>query len=157
VETIFSLSSLLVMPFWLLMIVLPHWRWTQRVMRWPLASAAPALLYLALALPHFGELLAAVASPTLPGIAAVLGTPDGAMLAWAHFLAFDLFVGRWVYLDSRERAISAWLIAPVLFFTLMLGPIGFLAYLALRALAGSAREVAPEARGQPRDLPHQKV
>ena len=28
---IFSLSSLLVMPFWLLMIVLPHWRWTKRI------------------------------------------------------------------------------------------------------------------------------
>jgi hypothetical protein len=28
-----------------------------------------------------------------------------------HFLAFDLFVGRWVYLDSRERGISALLMA----------------------------------------------
>jgi hypothetical protein len=156
-ETIFSLSSLLVMPFWLIMIVLPHWRWTQRVIRSPLVSAAPALLYLVLALPRFGELLAAVTSPTLPGIAAVLGTPAGATLAWAHFLAFDLFVGRWIYLDSRERKISAWLMAPVLFFTLMLGPIGFLGYLALRALASSIRKVAPEASALSRDLPHQKV
>jgi hypothetical protein len=157
VETIFSLSSLLVMPFWLIMIVLPHWRWTQRVMRSPLVSAAPALLYLALALPRFGELLAAVASPTLPGIAAVLGTPAGATLAWAHFLAFDLFVGRWAYLDSRERRISAWIMAPVLFFTLMLGPIGFLAYLAVRALVGSARKDAAESPGRSRDLPDQQV
>ena len=136
-ETIFSLSSLLVMPFWLLMIALPHWRWTVRLMRSPLVCAAPALLYLALALPRIGELLAAVARPTLPGIAAVLGTPAGATLAWAHFLAFDLFVGRWVYLDSRERGISALIMAPVLFFTLMLGPIGFLSYLAVRAIVGT--------------------
>src|ERR1700752_1528135 len=111
-ETIFSLSNLLVMPFWFLMIALPHWRWTRRIMQSPLVSAAPALLYLALALPRFGELLAAVSSPTLTGIAAVLGTPVGAMLAWAHFLAFDLLVGRWAYLDSRERGISAWIMAP---------------------------------------------
>ena len=136
-ETIFSLSSLLVMPFWLMMIALPHWRWTKRVMRSPLVSAAPALLYLALALPRLGDLLAAVASPTLPGIAAVLGTPAGATLAWVHFLAFDLFVGRWAYLDSRERGISAWLMAPVLFLTLMLGPIGFLSYLLVRAVDGA--------------------
>jgi hypothetical protein len=132
-ETIFSLSNLLVLPFWLLMIALPHWRWTGRVMQSPLVAAAPALLYLALALPRFGELFALVTAPTLPSIAAVLATPAGATLAWAHFLAFDLFVGRWAYLDSRERGVSAWIMAPVLFFTLMLGPIGFLAYLAVRA------------------------
>ena len=27
-DTLFSLSNLLVMPFWFLMIFLPHWRWT---------------------------------------------------------------------------------------------------------------------------------
>jgi hypothetical protein len=133
-ETIFSLSNLLVMPFWLLMIALPHWRWTCRVVASPLICAGPAALYLLLALPRLGELLAAVGSPTLPGIAAALGTPALATLAWAHFLAFDLFVGRWAYLDSRERGVSAWLMAPVLFFTLMLGPIGFLLYLGVRRL-----------------------
>ena len=132
-ETIFSLSNVLVMPFWLLMIVLPHWRWTQRIMRSPLVSVAPALLYAALVLPQIGGLLLALARPTLGGVAALLGTPAGAAIGWAHFLAFDLFVGRWAYLDSRERDISAWLMAPVLFFVLMLGPIGFLLYLALRA------------------------
>jgi hypothetical protein len=73
-------------------------------------------------------------------VAALLGTPAGATIGWAHFLAFDLFVGRWAYLDSRERAISAWLMAPVLFFVLMLGPIGFLLYLAVRAV-DSARQL----------------
>jgi len=143
-ETIFSLSSLLVMPFWLMMIALPHWRWTRRAIESPLISAAPALLYLALALPRLGELFGAVTSPTLPGVAAVLGTPAGATLAWAHFLAFDLFVGRWAYLDSRERGISAWIMAPVLFFTLMLGPIGFLAYLAVRAIDAARRYNSPD-------------
>ncbi|HJZ47030.1 MAG TPA: ABA4-like family protein [Roseiflexaceae bacterium] len=156
-DIFFSLSSLLVMPFWLLMIALPHWRWTRRVMQSPLVSAAPALLYLALALPRFGELFAAVTNPTLPGIAAVLGTPVGATLAWAHFLAFDLFVGRWAYLDSRERGVSAWIMAPVLFFTLMLGPIGFLSYLAVRAFTGSSRTIALEPSAVSRDRLRQKV
>jgi len=141
-ETIFSLSNMLVMPFWLLMIALPHWRWTRRVIQSPLVGVAPALLYLALALPRFVELFSVVASPTLPSVAAVLATPAGATLAWAHFLAFDLLVGRWAYLDSREHAISAWSMAPVLFFTLMLGPIGFLSYLAVRAVDRARR--APE-------------
>jgi hypothetical protein len=41
-------------------------------------------------------------------------------------------VGRWVYLDGRSRSISIWIISPILFFVLMLGPIGFLLYLAVR-------------------------
>jgi hypothetical protein len=46
-ETIFDLSGLLVMPFWLLMIFSPRWRWARRIMASPLACVAPALLYLA--------------------------------------------------------------------------------------------------------------
>lgn len=133
-ETIFSLSSLLVMPFWALMIFLPHWRWTRRIVRSPLVVLPPALLYAALALPRLAEVFPAVSSPTLVGIATLFGTPAGTTIAWAHFLAFDLFVGRWAYLDGRERGISALLIAPVLFLTLMLGPLGFLLYLVLRSV-----------------------
>jgi hypothetical protein len=37
-------------------------------------------------------------------------------------------------LDSRERGLSAWLMAPVLFPVLMVGPLGLLVYLVLRGL-----------------------
>jgi len=131
-STVFSISSILVMPFWFLMIVLPHWRWTKRIMSSPLVSVAAALLYALLVLPRIGQILPVVIRPSLVGIAAVLSTPVGATIAWVHFLAFDLFVGCWAYLDSRERGISAWLMAPILFFVLMLGPIGFLLYIARR-------------------------
>jgi hypothetical protein len=99
-----------------------------------LVSAAPALLYAALVLPRLREIWPAVVRPTLSGVAALLGSPAGATIAWVHFLAFDLFVGRWIYLDSQDRQISAWLMAPVLFLTLMLGPAGFLLYLIVRSV-----------------------
>src|SRR5262250_2560999 len=135
VTELFRVSSLLVLPFWGLIILLPRWRWTQRIMRSPWVSAAPALLYAALVLPRVGTIWPAVTKPTLPGMAALLGSPEGATIAWVHFLAFDLFIGRWIYLDSRERRLSALLMAPILFFTLMLGPLGFLTYLVVRAVA----------------------
>ncbi len=72
-------------------------------------------------------------NPTLDTVATLLGSEAGATIGWVHFLAFDLFVGRWAYLDSQKRSISAWLMAPILYFTLMLGPIGFLLYLLVRA------------------------
>ena len=98
----------------------------------------PAALYAALVLPRLGEIWPAVSRPTLSGVAALLGSPAGATIAWVHFLACDLFIGRWIYLDSQQRRISAWLMAPVLFLTLMLGPAGFLLYLIMRPLAAVA-------------------
>lgn len=138
-NTVFSLSNLLVMPFWALMIVLPRWRWTERIIGSPLIVLPPALLYAALVVPRIRSLFGQLANPSLEGVAALLGTPEGATIGWVHFLAFDLFVGRWAYLNSRERQISAWLMAPVLFSILMFGPLGFVIYLAVRAL------VAPRA------------
>jgi len=133
-ETMFQLSNLVILPFWALMILVPRWRWTERIIRSPLIAVPPALMYAALVLPQLGTLLPQVANPSLAGVAALLGTPEGATIAWVHFVAFDLFVGRWAYLDSRERQISAWLMAPVLFFILMFGPLGLLGYLGLRAV-----------------------
>ena len=134
---LFRVSNVLVLPLWALMILAPLWRWTMRIMRSPLVSAAPAILYAALVLPRLDEIWPAVSRPTLNGVAALLGSPAGATIAWVHFLAFDLFVGRWIYLDSQERRVSAWLMAPVLFLTLMLGPAGFLLYLVVRSVAVS--------------------
>ncbi|MCI0572130.1 MAG: DUF4281 domain-containing protein [Myxococcaceae bacterium] len=134
-QRVFEWSSLLVMPFWALMVFLPRARLTERLMRWPLGPLLPALVYLALLLPRVGDVLPAVMRPELSGLSALLATPEGTTLAWAHFLAFDLFVGRWIYLDARERGVSPLLTAPVLFLTLMVGPVGLVAYLVVRALA----------------------
>jgi hypothetical protein len=136
VETIFQLSNLLVMPFWLLMILLPHWGWTRRILSSPWVVAPAALLYTALVLPALAALLPQLANPQLDGIAAALGTPAGATVAWVHFLAFDLFAGRWAYLDSRQRGITAWLVSPLLFLILMVGPLGLLLYLVAQLFFG---------------------
>ena len=133
---VFSLSSLLVLPFWAAMIVFPLWSVTRRVLASPWVAAAPAVLYAALVLPRSVEILTAVSNPSLADIAALLGTEFGATVAWVHFLAFDLCVGRWVYLDSRERGIHPFMMAPVLLLTFMLGPLGFLVYLGVRAVVG---------------------
>ncbi len=138
-DQIFQLSNLLVMPFWLLMILVPHWRWSRGIIASPWIVAPAALLYALLIVPALaGGALAELANPQLAGIATLLGTPQGATVGWVHFLAFDLFVGRWIYLDSRTQQISAWLASPVLFLVLMVGPLGLLTYLILRRFVGKA-------------------
>ena len=117
------------MPFWLLMIFFPRWRWSQRIISSPWIAAPVALLYAVMVLPGMVDLLSVLANPTAANIAPLLGTPEGATIAWAHFLAFDLFVGRWIYLDSQRRNMTAWLVSPILLFCFMFGPLGLLLYL----------------------------
>jgi ABA4-like protein len=132
-ERIFALSSVLVLPFWLLMILAPRWRWTRRLVSSPFIVAGPLALYAALVVPDLLALLPAVARPELPAIAALLGQPRGATIAWAHFLALDLFAARWMFLDASERGLSRWLLSPLLLLTLLFGPLGLAAYLVLKA------------------------
>src|SRR5690242_15404243 len=105
-EMLFKIGNLIILPFWALMIFLPRWRVTKWVIDSPLVCAAPALIYAALVIPRVAEIWPAVSNPELSGIAMLLGSPTGATIAWLHFLAFDLFVGRWIFLDGRERGIT---------------------------------------------------
>ena len=84
-ETVFSFSFLLVAPFWLMMIVLPHWSWTRRLMQSLLVVVPAVVLYSLLVLPRLGEVFVEVVNPTLAGIALLLGSPDGATIAWHIF------------------------------------------------------------------------
>ena len=66
-----------------------------------------------------------------------LFTQDRAVLAgWVHYLAFDLFIGCWEVLDSRDRGINHFLVIPCLLLTFMFGPVGLLLYFVLRASVG---------------------
>ena len=131
--TLFTLTFAVAAPFWALMILLPRWSWTGRIISSPLIVLPVVLIYALLVVPAFGEVLPAVVSPTLAGVRELLGTADGAAAAWAHMLAFDLFVGRWSWLDSRTRGVPALIMSPVLLLTILLGPLGLLVYLLVRA------------------------
>lgn len=140
-ESVFLAANLFVLPFWALMIFLPEWRLTRRVMGTPFLIAVLPALYVALVLPRLGDLLPVLLSqPDLKAVAGRLGTPEGALIGWIHFLAFDLFVGRYIYLDNREHRISAFVIGPVLALTCLFGPAGLLAYLLIRASVRVRRE-----------------
>ncbi len=126
---VFSLSSLLVMPFWFLMIFLPRWKYTKTIIASPYIIVPAALLYAILILPNIGSTFAQLANPNLAGISKLLGSSSGATIGWVHFLAFDLFVGRYAYLESQKRNLNPILMGLVLFSILMYGPFGILIFL----------------------------
>lgn len=131
---IFSASFLLVAPFWLLMILAPTWDGTERVMASRLVLLPAALLYLVLLVPVAPRVARSVLNPSLTGMTTLLSTDFGATLAWIHFLAFDLFVGRWVYRDARQRGVSALIVSPILVLTLLFGPVGVVSYAVIRSV-----------------------
>jgi hypothetical protein len=130
---LFQLSFVLVAPFWALMILAPTWTWTRRVIGSPWVVAPAALLYLVIAIPRLVDLFPLVTSPSLAGLQAAMAEGGAATLVWVHIIAFDLFVGRWMYLESRKRDIHPLVMAPVLVVTILFAPIGFLVFLGVRA------------------------
>ena len=132
-EILFYLSNFMVMPFWALMIFVPHGSWTKRMMASLWVIVPSAVLYLVMVVPNLIYIFSSLASrPTAAGVAALMSDPLAATISWTHFLVIDLFVGRWIYLDSRERSLSAWIVSPILFITYNFSPIGFLFYLVAR-------------------------
>lgn len=129
-EQIFSIANLLAMLSWLLILILPRWRFTARIV---LNGAIPLLLsaaYLVLIVMFFGK-----AEGGFDSLANVmkLFTNEWAVLAgWIHYLAFDLFVGSWEVKDAQANGISHWFVIPCLVLTFLFGPIGFLLYNILR-------------------------
>ncbi|MFB7879144.1 ABA4-like family protein [Nocardia sp. NPDC056064] len=144
-STLFDLSFYVTVPFWALMIFAPAWRWTRTIIGSPWIVLAPLVIWVIVAVPVLGTLWALVTSPSLAAITDAAADPAVLTALWAQILAWDLFLGRWIYLDSREREISPWLMGPVLVGTILLSPLVFPAYLVLREVAGRGsgdREVA---------------
>jgi len=145
-DILFSITFYLAAPFWALMILAPHWSWTRRIAGSPWIITPPLLIYAVAVLGDFGTVLPAVARPTYAEVGDLLADGNGTTAAWAHFIAFDLFVGRWAYLESRKRGIPALLMAPILVLTILLGPLGMLVFLAVRRFfpvkAGAAEQSA---------------
>ncbi|WP_336086816.1 ABA4-like family protein [Nocardia sp. SSK8] len=144
-STLFDLSFSVTVPFWALMIFAPTWRWTRVIAGSPWIVLAPLTIWAIVTVPVLGTLWALVTAPSLAAITDAAADPAILTALWAQILAWDLFLGRWVYLDSREREISPWLMGPVLVGTILLSPLVFPVYLVLREVAGRGsrdREVA---------------
>lgn len=137
-------------PIWALLIFLPTWRGTRWIAR---SAIVPALLCILYVIGIVGLISASGFGfvrefGSAEGVAHLLSQSDIALVAWIHFLAFDQLVGIFIYRDNmHHRYVPIPVQSVILFFTFMLGPVGFLTYYLLRAarsgsLSGRPSEVA---------------
>ena len=133
-EQIFMVVNSLALVGWLLLVFAPRWRWTSRLV---LSGAIPLLLagsYVVLLVSTFGQAEGGFGS--LAELQLLFRSEWSVLTGWIHYLAFDLFIGTWELRDAQARGIAhAWLI-PCLLLTFLLGPVGLLAYFAMRSWRG---------------------
>lgn len=135
-SSIFKMVSIVVLPFWLLMILIPRSRFTRRAMKTYWAALIPAIFYSILVLPQLPSLFGVLANPDLKEIMSLLGTPMGATAAWIHFLALDMFLARYIWKAWLQSPVPSLVVGIVIFVTLMFAPLGLLLYFVIDKVGG---------------------
>ena len=130
-EQLFSLCGTLVLPGWLLLIFLPRWKWTARLVCPVVIPLLLALVYLWLVATTFGRTPGGFGS--LAEVALLFQNPRALLAGWIHYLAFDLFIGSWEVRDAQRVGLHHLAVVPCLVLTFLFGPVGLLLYFILRA------------------------
>ena len=125
-RAIYTVINTCTAPVWLAMILAPRSPLTRQVVRLatPLYAALGAS-YIALLASGWGGERVDFRDPET--VRRGLAQPRGFLAGWAHYIAFDLFVGRWVW----EQGLAAQRSTRVaLLLTWMAGPAGLTVWLA---------------------------
>ena len=130
-ETLFKAANYAVVPFWLLLIVVPRWSWTQRLVHGPVALLLLTPVY-AYMLFGYGPVPEGMGFSSLYGVMIGFSAPHIVVAGWIHYLIFNLFIGAWETRDAQRRGIPHLLVVPCLIVTLMIGPVGLLLYVLVR-------------------------
>lgn len=136
-EQFYRLLNAAPMPLWLALLLVPRHPATVRASRSSLPAALAALPYVAALLLALrrgpGDGLRRLA--TLDGLRGLLATREGALAAWSHMLALDLFTGSWIAREADRLHAPGWVRLPSLLLTLTSGPLGLLLFLLWRSAA----------------------
>ena len=132
-DVIFSICNTAVLPGWLLLAILPRWKWTTRLIASVIIPALLGCVYLYLVLTHFSEAEGGFGS--LAQVQQLFQNPFALLGGWIHYLAFDLFIGSWEVRDAQRLGLNHFLVIPCLALTFLFGPIGLVLYFLLRFAA----------------------
>lgn len=128
-----------VMPFWALLIFLPHSKLTETLVHSILVPLVLGVTYawlLANAIAGTTPLPEGAGFATLDALLKTFSSEAALVAGWAHYLVFDLFVGSWQARDAQRVGLHHLALAPCLLMTFLVGPIGLVLYLMVRGLSG---------------------
>ncbi len=134
-ETIYLLANWGVIPFWLLLILIPYHGLTDFLVQsiivpLILATAYSYLaynLYLENSIFDGFELYSG-----LDGLYSMFANESLLLIFWLHFLALSLFLGAWMTRDAKKYLVPRIILIPSLIITYFSGPVGLVFYWLLR-------------------------
>ena len=134
-ENIYLIANWGVIPFWVLLILIPNHPITNFFTQ---TIVAPLLLatgyaYLSYIIYHDGNIFDGFELYSgLNGLYSMFANEALLLVFWLHFLAISLFAGSWIVRDSRKYFIPKIITIPALVLTYFTGPIGLVIYWFLR-------------------------
>jgi hypothetical protein len=134
-ENIYLIANWGIIPFWLLLIILPNHQVTNFFVQSiiiPLLLAA-SYAYLAYSIYLDENILSGFELYSgLDGLYSMFANEAFLLVFWLHFLAISLFTGAWIVRDSRKYLMPKIVTIPSLTLTYFTGPIGLVFYWFIR-------------------------
>lgn len=129
---LFKIANTSVLPAWLLLVLLPHWKFTLPVIRYGVVVAL-AILYAFVLFGSSSEFNSDSFS-TLENVKQMFQQDQAVLAGWVHYLAFDLLIGTFIVEQAQKHQIHRALYTLALPFTFLFGPIGYLIYIVIRLI-----------------------
>jgi hypothetical protein len=137
-DTLFQIANLTAMTGWLVLLLSPFLPKLADRISGLIIPLLLAVAYCGLILAFFGQ--SEGGFDTLDNVMKLFTKPEVVLAGWIHYLAFDLFIGAWEVRTARAESIAFFIVIPCLVLTFMFGPAGLLAFMAVRAAYGAARQ-----------------
>ena len=134
-ENIYLMANWGVLPFWLLLIILPNHGVTNFLVQ---SIIAPLLLAGAYAFVAYNIFLEGNILDSfelyrgLDGLYSMFSNEAFLLVFWIHFLAISLFLGAWISRDSQKYMVPRFFVIISLILTYFTGPAGLLIYWFIR-------------------------
>lgn len=145
-ETLFQAANLLAVTGWIILIAGPRRTAGLQAVPGYLIPVILSAAYFVLAAVYLARTEGGYAS--LEAVGALFAVEPVLLAGWLHYLAFDLFVGAWIARQADVLGVSRALQVPILLATFLIGPVGLLLFLALRAALSARGPAAAGGVGQ---------
>ena len=134
-ESIYLIANWGVVPFWLLLIILPNHGVTNFFVQSIIAPLLLASAYSFVAYNIFLEesiLGSFELYSGLSGLYSMFSNESFLLIFWIHFLAISLFICAWISRDSQKYMVPKFFVTITLILTYFTGPVGLLTYWFIR-------------------------
>jgi len=134
-ENIYLIANWSVVPFWLLLIILPNHNVTNFFVQ---SIIAPLLLASAYGFVAYDIFLKENILDSfelyrgLEDLYSMFSSEAFLLIFWLHFLAINLFLGAWISRDSQRYMVPRFFVIISLVLTYFTGPVGLLIYWFIR-------------------------